>query len=140
VNPHSRSFSIVRIRSAFIVAAFALGITPGARAADQPLLGGYFGAPRAEQIVFYDYDEGVVVRPYWLAPWRNVHFFPTNGDTPRIGRRESFRNIPKPVRAENFYRSWSSFPVDTIEQPPLVYAPQTVLPLPARAPQDINPK
>ena len=60
-------------------------------------------------VVIYDYQPGVDVRPYWLTPWHNHHYFPTTGRRPSIGRREYFsltRPAPKP--ATTFHREWST--------------------------------
>lgn len=125
----------VRRTFGIIAGLLALTAVEAAVAADRDLIGVYSGGPHGQQIVFFDYEPGVVVRPYWLPPYRNMHYFPGNHETPRLGRRESFRNLPKPVRAAGYRRSWSSFPVDTIEQPPLVYAPQLLAPSP-KQPRD----
>jgi hypothetical protein len=88
----------------------------------------YYGVPHTEPIVFYDFEPGIVVRQYWLSPWQGRHFFPGANETPKLGRVENpGASVNKPRRAESFSRSWSGFPVDTIEQPPVVYAPQTVV-------------
>lgn len=60
-------------------------------------------------VVIYDYQPGVDVRPYWVSPWNNHHYFPATGRRPRVGRREYFsltRPAPKP--ATTFHREWST--------------------------------
>ena len=63
---------------------------------------------RAAPLVIYDYEPGVVVRAYWLPPWRHRHYFPATGKRPRIGRVEhlSVRSVHKP--AKTYRRFWST--------------------------------
>ena len=64
---------------------------------------------RAAPLVIYDYQPGVIVRAYWLKPWRNRHYFPTTGTVPEVGRLEDLsaeRETPEP--AESFFREWSA--------------------------------
>jgi len=64
---------------------------------------------RAAPLVIYDYQPGVIVRAYWLKPWRNRHYFPTTGTAPGVGRLEDMsaeREMPEP--AESFFREWSA--------------------------------
>lgn len=63
---------------------------------------------RAAPLVIYDYEPGVVVRAYWLAPWRHRHYFPATGKRPRIGRVEhlSARSVHK--SAKTYRRFWST--------------------------------
>jgi hypothetical protein len=65
---------------------------------------------RTSPLVVYDYQPGVVVRAYWLAPWRHRHYFPTTGVKPEIGRDEDLSantgGVPEP--AETFQRYWST--------------------------------
>ncbi len=65
---------------------------------------------RAGALYIYDYEPGVVIRAYWLPPWRNRHYFPATGKRPRVGRLEhiSARGVPKP--AESYHRTWSTAP------------------------------
>ena len=115
---------MVRIVSAGLLIAAALFSAP-ARAAD--LASVWAGAVRAEPFVVYDYEPGIVVRTYWLRPWDGRHYFPSGGKMPVVGRREQL--TPTPVSGKrNFRRDWSSFPVDTIEQPPLVLNQQQYFP------------
>ncbi len=70
---------------------------------------GVRGRP-AGPLVVYDFEPGVVVRAYWLAPWRNRHYYPSTGEQPISGRNEAIppdgRELPEP--AEKFYRMWST--------------------------------
>ena len=92
----------------------ALGGT--AVAADlRPVPGAAILAP-AGQIVEWDFEPGVVVRAYWLPPYANRHYFPSSGETPRLGRKENLESSVKPEPAKSFYREYSSFPVE----PPLM--------------------
>jgi hypothetical protein len=63
---------------------------------------------RATQLVIYDYQLGVTMRPYWLAPWRQHHYFPWTGKAPKLGRLERSSADHRPVPAESFYRVWST--------------------------------
>jgi len=70
-------------------------------------------AYRAEPVIIYDYQPGVIVRTYWDVPWNNRHYFPKTGHRPKSGRLE---HIPKHrvSQAEDFFRVWatsSRFPV-----------------------------
>ena len=106
-----------RMRALVAIAIIACGLAgaTAARAADVAIgrSGNYSGrhfeyAQRAEQLVIYDYQPGVVVRAYWSEPWRGRHYFPTTGKRPRIGRLEnlSARSVSKP--AESYFRFWST--------------------------------
>jgi hypothetical protein len=105
----------VLIAVALLIAGIA-GIT-AARAADIPseharsayndiLVVGQ----RAGALYIYDYEPGVVIRAYWLPPWRNRHYFPASGRRPRVGRLEHISARGVPMRAESYYRSWSTAP------------------------------
>ena len=74
---------------------------------------GYTYAFRAEPVIIYDYQPGVIVRTYWDVPWNNRHYFPKTGHRPKSGRLEHFpkRRVSK---AEDYFRVWatsSRFPV-----------------------------
>ena len=73
---------------------------------------------RTGAIVVYDYEPGVSVRAYWIAPWRNRRYFPTTGEMPEIGRDEDLADrgdMPQP--AEAFERSWSTSRAFAPERP-----------------------
>lgn len=76
-----------------------------------------YNGRRADTLIIYDDQPGVLVRAYWEAPWRNRHYFPTTGKRPRIGRLEnlSARSVTKP--AESYYRFWST-PSAFLPEPP----------------------
>ena len=93
-----------------------------ARAADLGVGVGYGGTVRAEPLVYFDFEPGITVREYWLTPWAGRHYFPSGGKMPVVGRKEILAPTPAAGK-RNFERSWSSFPIDTIQQPPVVYAP-----------------
>ena len=115
---------MVRTVSASLIIAAAL-LTAPAHAAD--LASVWAGAVHAEPFVVYDYEPGIVVRTYWLRPWAGRHYFPSGGKMPAVGRREEL--TPTPVSGKRDYRrNWSSFPVDTIEQPPLILNQQQYFP------------
>jgi hypothetical protein len=88
---------------------------------------GWGAAVHAEPSVTYDYEPGIVVRAYWLTPWAGRHYYPAAGKMPVVGRRE----VVEPAKVSGkttFHREWSSFPVDTIEQPPLILNQQQYFP------------
>lgn len=99
-----------------LVAGLVLGVTgsAGAMAADlsvhpRSAFGLHYSArgDRVEPFVVYDYEPGIVVRAYWLPPWRHRHYFPTGG-TVRLGRVEHLSAARHLEPAETFYRSWST--------------------------------
>src|SRR5476651_1185527 len=72
----------------------ALGIA-GVNAADLPTEQGECYSTRSIGLgdrtgvqVVYDFEPGINVRPYWLAPWRHRHYYPATGEKPEIGRDE----------------------------------------------------
>jgi hypothetical protein len=97
------------MRVLLAVAVIALGIA-GASAADLDMGRGYSAIGyRSAPLVIYDYQPGVVVRAYWLAPWRHHHYFPATGKRPRIGRYENLLAVSRPSKpAKTFRRSWSN--------------------------------
>lgn len=110
-------------------AAFAADI-PGESAGygDDGVYGG--GVP-AGQIVVWDAEPGVVLRKYWLPPWRNRHYFPSNGEMPEIGRDEDLSKRSAPQPAQTYRRSWSSSsrtaePLRPID-PPMNFAPEILV-------------
>jgi hypothetical protein len=73
---------------------------------------------RSGPLTVYDYQPGVLVRAYWLAPWRHRHYFPTTGEMPEIGRDEDLSapsNSSEP--AETFHQHWSTSSAFLSEQP-----------------------
>jgi hypothetical protein len=79
---------------------------------------GGFAGVRAEPVLIYDYQPGVIVRSWWLSPWHQRHYFPTTGVKPKVGRRENLAARYKPVPAQAFYRAWSTNSL-FIDLPPL---------------------
>lgn len=124
---------MVRIVSASLMIAAALFTAP-ARAAD--LAGVWASAVHAEPFLVYDYEPGIAVRTYWLRPWAGRHYFPSGGKMPIVGRREHIS--PTPVSEKrDFHREWQTFPVDTIQQPPLVLNQQQYFPSSEAAPAPV---
>jgi hypothetical protein len=80
-----------------------------------------FGFPhsdaRADQIVVYDYEPGVVTRDYWLLPWRDHHYFPWTGKRPKIGHLEHAGAHRALKQAQTFHREWSNQPAILSEAP-----------------------
>ena len=91
----------------------------------------------AGPLVIYDYEPGVVVRAYWVNPWRNRRYFPSNGTAPKFGRRENQSQRLPVDHAKDFYREWSSFPLN--EAIRVVPAPRNDLPM-EPAPETVLPK
>lgn len=115
-----------RVATAVIVCSFAgVGAASAAEILNDRSARSYTGysyiydynARRADTLIIYDDQPGVLVRAYWEAPWRNRHYFPTMGKRPRIGRLEnlSARSVTKP--AESYYRFWST-PSAFLPEPP----------------------
>lgn len=79
-------------------------------------VGAAVGLP-APMLVIVDDEPGVIIRPYWAAPWRHRHYFPAIGHPPRVGRRENLaaRYFPKP--AHSYHRAWSASSVFESERP-----------------------
>jgi hypothetical protein len=61
---------------------------------------------RAGPLVIYDFEPGVVVRAYWLAPWRHRHYFPFGGTKHDADVAPGNGGPPEP--AESFERYWST--------------------------------
>ncbi|MDI3468103.1 MAG: hypothetical protein OJF62_000166 [Pseudolabrys sp.] len=92
-----------------------IGVPAGAVVAED-------GVVRAAPLVVFDFQPGITQREYWLTPWDGRHYFPSGGKLPVLGRKEVLR--PKPASTNlDYHRSWSTFPIDTIQQPPVVFAP-----------------
>jgi hypothetical protein len=95
---------------------------------------GYFVAhyaPTGEpagQLYTYDWEPGVVVRAYWLPPWRGHHYFPFGRDRWDIRRVRSHPVRPKP--AQSYYRYWSTSSGFVDESPPPRYWPDEPVPAP----------
>ena len=101
------------MRASIVIAASLVGLIAGAacaRAADLPVepygdgYGGYGVCCRAvyqpiPQVVIYDDEPGVVVRRWWLPPWRNRHYYP-HGRTSLKRRSSVSRKRHRAARAE----------------------------------------
>ena len=99
-------------------------------AADLPVghSAGYFStnSQRAELLVTYDDQPGIVMRPYWYAPWHSHHYFPFSRIRPRLGRLENLSAIgPRPKLAPTFHRSWSNAWTFEHALPPQVEPPSS---------------
>jgi len=130
------------MRASIVIAASLAGLIGGAvsaRAADLPVEpsdGGY-GVCCGEvygpipQVVIYDNEPGVLVRRWWLPPWRNRHYYPHSGAylkkrSSDLGkRRRASRVMLRP--APRYYRYWTNPRADA---EPLI-GPD-VVPLPPR--------
>jgi hypothetical protein len=68
--------------------------------------------------VVYDFQPGINVRPYWLAPWRHRHYYPATGEKPEIGRDEDL-SAPsgETERPETFRRHWSTSSAVVVRPP-----------------------
>jgi hypothetical protein len=121
---------MLRAALASLMIATALSGTP-ARAADLAIA--QVDAVHAGPFVVYDFEPGIEIRAYWAQPWAGRHYFPSSGKMPVVGRREHIP--PTPVSDKrNFHREWQSFPVDTIQQPPLILNQQQYFPSSEAAP------
>lgn len=103
-----------------VIAILALSAAAAGAADLHGAGGGHFvahydpiGRP-AGQLFTYDWEPGVVVRAYWLRPWRDHHYFPYGRDRWDIRRVRSHPVRPQP--AEPFYRFWGASSV--FEAPP----------------------
>lgn len=96
----------------FLFVMALLSVASVARAADLPVgsLGGEFDyGQRSEMVWLYDNQPGVVVRPYWSAPWHNHHYFPYTGIRPRVGRYENLSAVSQPSKpAKSYRRTWNN--------------------------------
>jgi hypothetical protein len=106
----------MHVRIAFALALLVIaGMTP-ANAAE--LLEIPSVDMRVTPLVIYDYQPGVTMRAYWLAPWRHHRYFPWTGKKPKLGRFEYFSvgTGHAAVPAESFYRVWSTSPAFVNEE------------------------
>jgi len=96
------------------IAIIALGVTAAGAADLDSAHGGHahfvahydpIGRP-AGQLYIYDWEPGVVVRAYWLPPWRHRHYFPHGHDRWDVRYVNSHPVRPRP--AEPFYRFWGT--------------------------------
>lgn len=138
-----------RMRAPIAIALSAAAVLGGigvARASDIPRFGsGYYpgGYPpighRAVPYVFYDFEPGITVRPYWLPPWGNRRYYPRRRDLPRnyVRRHHVHANARRPRPAEPYYRYWSTGP-DIVEEAAPGYAPYAP-PLPPYRPGYFGP-
>jgi hypothetical protein len=129
---------MVRIASAGLMIVAALFTAP-ARAAD---LGGaigetWAGAVHAGPFVVYDFEPGVEVRAHWGEPWAGRHYFPSGGKMPVVGRREHIPATPVSNKRD-YHHEWQAFPVDTIQQPPLILNQQQYFPSGEAAPSAVS--
>lgn len=83
----------------------------------------------AGQVIVYDFEPGVVVRAYWLPPWRNQHYFPF-GSGIRTKPPKHARYV-KPRPAPSYHAYWSSSSV--IDPQPQIF-PVPVVPSYEQAP------
>lgn len=106
----------MRALGAIVGLTFGLAGIAGARAADLPVepagaYSPYYHAHgrRAGMLVIYDDQPGVVLRPYWRAPWRHRHYYPATGEQPELGRDEDLSvRGGRHQRAEGYRRDWST--------------------------------
>ncbi len=111
---------------AFGTAAASAADAHAVRAGHGRFVAHYYPVGRpAGQIFLYDWEPGVVVRAYWLPPWRGHHYFPFGRDRFDVHRASAHWVRPRP--AQDFFRIWSSSSV--FEAPPRYW------PAPAPAPR-----
>ena len=128
------------MRAPILIAASIAGLAAGAaaaRAADLSLESSGYGCCYVEYgvppLVVLDDEPGVVIRRWWLPPWRNRHFYPS-GNTARTkvvtGKHVARR---QPPRVPSYARYWTNPPVYLLDSPPLITRDEP-LPLPRRYP------
>jgi hypothetical protein len=119
-----------RMRTGIAIAGLAVGIIVGsgvARAAEIPP-SDHVAAPGAYPLVghravpydIYDFEPGIVVRPYWLQPWAYRHYYPRGRDV----RSHRVRAVARrPRLAEPYERYWSTDPLIVEEVRPYYEPP-----------------
>jgi hypothetical protein len=120
-NSGEMEMHAMRFFLAVLTVALGLAGTGVAVAADLSgnFSGGYGGGYRAEPLLIYSYEPGVVIRTYWAEPWRNHRYFPSNGHRPKMGRLENLSAVSRHLpEAQPFYRSWSTSDVSYVPEPP----------------------
>lgn len=146
------------MRASIVIAASLAGLIAGAaaaRAADltvEPYGDGGYGAccytvyQPIPQVVILDDEPGVVVRRWWLPPWRNRHYYPHSRAFSKTHaartheRRHAARARPRP--APRYVRYWTNPPAYGARPAPLIGPdinpprprPRRYLPPPAAAP------
>lgn len=103
----------MRALGAIAILIFGIAGSAAARAADLPSEGAernvfthHVPAGRhIRSMVIYDFQPGVIVRAYWLAPWRHRHYFPF-GAAKQEAEPSADNSPPEP--AESFERYWST--------------------------------
>jgi hypothetical protein len=125
---------MLHMRAAFAIAVLVFGIAVFGGAGADNAQAGSLGT-RVAPIVIYDYQPGVRVRAYWLAPWRHRHYYPTT-DKAQRDRDDDLPDDTRqaPVPAESFHREWSTS--SAVSVPP-DYWPAS--PRETRAPVDADP-
>jgi len=112
----------MRVFAAIAILAFGAAGVTAADAADLRAggAGRAYYAPydvvghRAAPLIIYDYEPGIVVRAYWLPPWRHHHYFPFGRDKVKV--RAAGRSRP----AQTFRRYWSNAWAFIGDAPPAV--------------------
>lgn len=111
------------MRPSIVIAASLASLIAGAasvRAADLPVdpYGGDYGSygvccrtayQPVPQVVILDDEPGVVVRHWWLPPWRNRHYYPHGRRS--LKRRSSRRqrhSRAEPQLARRYMRYWTN--------------------------------
>ncbi len=96
------------MRALFVIGSVGLAMSATAplRAADyEYAVAGVRAAPQ----VIYDYEPGIVVRAYWLPPWRNHHYFPRGQKIKAVVPRGAASRPMHRIRpAQDFHREWST--------------------------------
>lgn len=129
------------MRVAFAVILAAAGLCCGSPVQAADLGAGFAGVAHAGAVAVYDFEPGVVMRAYWVAPWGGRHYFPAGGPMPALGRDEHLPANPVIVPAKSYHRKWSSLPGEPLAAgAPVVYAPQQYFPQAsaAAAPPEIS--
>lgn len=119
------------MRAPVLIAASLAGLIVGAaaaRAADlavEPVgYGGYGACCRVPYgaiapVVILDDEPGVIVRCWWLPPWRNRHYYPHGrAALNKDGRHKAARRPPR--GGPRYSRYWTNPPVYVLDATPLI--------------------
>jgi hypothetical protein len=124
------------VRATIVIVASIAGLVAGAatvRAADLPLessgYGGCCYVGPVAPLVILDTEPGVVVRRWWLPPWRDRHYYPHGiVKLKTAGRHHADRSRPR--RAPSYARYWTNPPVYLLDSAPLLKRDGDLLPRP----------
>lgn len=125
------------MRAPVVIAALLAGLVAGAaaaRAADLQIEPGgesccHAGYGPAAPLVILDNEPGVVIRRWWLPPWRNRHYYPHGVEKLQTGSREG-ADESQPRPAPSYARYWTNPPVYVLDASPLLPGEAYSMPMP----------